>query len=63
MHILRHPIEGFQWKKIDSMFPNFSIDSSNIRFGLATNGINPYGNMSSKHNSWPVLLVIYNLPP
>ena len=48
---LRHPADGLQWKKIDSMFPNFS------------NGMNPYGNLSSKHSSWPVLLVIYNLPP
>ena len=60
---LRHPADGLQWKKIDSMFPNFSNDSRNIRFGLATDGMNPYGNLSSKHKSWPVLLVIYNLPP
>ncbi|XP_027915074.1 uncharacterized protein LOC114174430 [Vigna unguiculata] len=60
---LRHPADGLQWKKIDSMFPNFSNDSRNIRFGLATDGMNPYGNLSSKHSSWPVLLVIYNLPP
>ena len=59
---LRHPTDGLQWKKIDSMFPNFSNDSRNIRFGLATNGMNPYGNLSSKHSSWLVLLVIYNLP-
>ena len=25
--------------------------------------MNPYGNLSSIHSSWPVLLVIYNLPP
>jgi len=25
--------------------------------------MNPYGNLSSKHSSWHVLLVIYNLPP
>jgi len=24
--------------------------------------MNPYGNLSSKHNSWSVLLIIYNLP-
>ncbi|XP_027922654.1 uncharacterized protein LOC114180542 [Vigna unguiculata] len=60
---LRHPADGLQWKKIDSMFPNFSNDSRNIRFGLATDGMNPYGNLSSKHSSWLVLLLIYNLPP
>ena len=25
--------------------------------------MNPYGNMSSRHSTWPVLLCIYNLPP
>uniref|UniRef100_A0A151UG77 Transposase-associated domain-containing protein n=2 Tax=Cajanus cajan TaxID=3821 RepID=A0A151UG77_CAJCA len=29
----------------------------------ATNGMNPFGNLSTKHSSWPVLLTIYNLPP
>jgi len=25
--------------------------------------MNPYENLSTNHSSWPVLLVIYNLPP
>jgi len=25
--------------------------------------MNPFGNMSTNHGSWPVLLVIYNLSP
>jgi len=25
--------------------------------------MNPFGNLSSNHSSWPVLLVIYILPP
>ena len=25
--------------------------------------MNPYGNLRSKHSSWPVLLMIYNLSP
>nr|KYP59416.1 hypothetical protein KK1_014852 [Cajanus cajan] len=44
-----------QWKKIDSMFPNFGKEPRNVRLGLATD--------STKHSSWPVLLTIYNLPP
>jgi len=38
---LRHLVDGLQWKKIDSMFLNFSNESRNIRFGLATDGMNP----------------------
>ena len=25
--------------------------------------MNPFGNLSNQHSSWPILLVIYNLPP
>ena len=34
-----------------------------MRLGLAIDGMNPYENLSTNHSSWPVLLVIYNLPP
>jgi len=34
-----------------------------LRLGLAIDGMNPYENLSTNHSSWPVLLVIYNLPP
>nr|KYP76305.1 hypothetical protein KK1_020539 [Cajanus cajan] len=59
---LRHPADCLQWKKIDSMFPNFGKEPRNVRLGLATDGMNPFGNLSIKHSSWPVLLTIYNLP-
>jgi len=59
----RHPTDSIQWKKFDDEFPEFGKESRNIRLGLATNGMNLFGNMSTNHNSWLVLLVIYNLPP
>ncbi|XP_052728168.1 uncharacterized protein LOC128195186 [Vigna angularis] len=60
---IRHPADCSQWQTIDSMFPYFGNDPRNLRLGLATDGMNPYGNLSSRHSSWPVMLVIYNLPP
>ncbi|GJV53250.1 hypothetical protein Tco_1448991 [Tanacetum coccineum] len=36
---------------------------SNVRLGLATDGFNPFSNLSSLHSTWPVFLVPYNLPP
>jgi len=60
--LLRHPANSPQWKKIDCLYPEFGSDPKNLRLGLATDGMNPYGNLSSKHSSWPVLLIIYNLP-
>ncbi|CAJ2651409.1 unnamed protein product [Trifolium pratense] len=60
---IRHVADSLQWKKIDSLFPNFGKESRNLRLGLATDGMNPFGNQSTNHSSWPVLLMIYNLSP
>jgi len=56
----RHPTDSVQWKKFDDEFPEFGKESRNIRLGLAINKMNLFGNMSTNHSSWPILLVIYN---
>ena len=61
--IVRHSADCSQWKKIDGLYPNFGKEPRNLRLGLASDGMNPYGTLSTQHSSWPVLLVIYNLPP
>ncbi|XP_050124129.1 uncharacterized protein LOC126601460 [Malus sylvestris] len=38
-------------------------DPRNLRLGLATDGINPFRQLSSRYSCWPVILVTYNLPP
>jgi hypothetical protein len=60
---LRHPADGEAWKKFDDLFPDFKADPRNIRLGLSTDGFNPFGMASSKHSTWPVILVPYNMPP
>ncbi|XP_071683808.1 uncharacterized protein [Lolium perenne] len=60
---LRHPADGTQWRKIDREFKDFAADARNLRFGLSTDGMNPFGEQSSSHSTWPVTLCIYNLPP
>ena len=54
--MLRHPADGSQWRKIDRTYPEFDLDARNIRFGLSTDGMNPFGEMSSGHSTWPVTL-------
>ena len=61
--MVRHSADCSQWKKIDRLFPDFDKEARNLRLGLASDGMNPYGKVSTQHSSWPVLLVIYNLPP
>ena len=60
---IRHPSDSPQWKKIDDDFPEFGEESRNLRLVLATDGMNPHGLQSSSHSTWPVILMIYNLPP
>nr|ABG66029.1 transposon protein, putative, CACTA, En/Spm sub-class [Oryza sativa Japonica Group] len=61
--MLRHAANGSQWRNIDRKFKHFGKDARNIRFGLSTDGMNPFGQMSSGHSTWPVTMCIYNLPP
>jgi hypothetical protein len=60
--VLRHPANGEAWKSFDLLHPEFSVDSRNVRLGLTSDGFNPFRNMSTSHNTWPVMLVPYNLP-
>ncbi|XP_031127661.1 uncharacterized protein LOC116029760 [Ipomoea triloba] len=59
---LRHPADSPQWKNINMKFPEFGSENENLRLGLCTDRMNPHGNMSSRHSTWPVLLTVYNLP-
>ncbi|XP_056698249.1 uncharacterized protein [Spinacia oleracea] len=61
--LLRHPANSPQWKTIDKLHDTFGKEPRNLRLGLCTDGMNPFGTLSSQHSTWPVLLVIYNLPP
>ncbi|XP_078165505.1 uncharacterized protein LOC144560201 [Carex rostrata] len=60
---LRHPADSPQWRNIDRDFTGFGGESRNLRLGLSTDGMSPFGSMSSWHSTWPVLICIYNLPP
>jgi hypothetical protein len=61
-HMLRHPANGSQWRKIDRKYKNFAREARNIRFGLSTDGFNPFGEFNSGHSTWPVTLCMFNLP-
>jgi hypothetical protein len=61
--VLRHPSDAQQWKHFDDKYPEFHEDPRNIRFALNTDGMNPFDDRTSTHNTWLVILSIYNLPP
>jgi hypothetical protein len=61
---IRHPVDCRQWKHFDPAHQeDFSNDPRNIRFGLSTDGMNPFGEMRNSHSTWPVIMCIFNLPP
>jgi len=60
---LRHPADGSQWRKIERDHSDFTDEARNLWFGLSTDGMNPFGEQSCSHSTWPVTLCIYNLPP
>jgi hypothetical protein len=45
----------------DLQYPKFRVESRNIRFALCIGGINPFGENMTVHNTWPIILVMYNI--
>jgi hypothetical protein len=54
-------VDSYQWKEINRLYPEFARVSTNIRLALIANGVCPFGNQSSKHSTWIILLAIHNL--
>jgi len=61
--VIVHPSDGEAWKHFNSVHPHFSAKSRNVRFGLCTNGFNPFGSFAAPYSCWPVIPTVYNLPP
>jgi hypothetical protein len=59
---IRHPTDGTQWKIFDLQYKPFGSESRNIRFALSTDGMNPFSENRTVHNTWSVILAMYNLP-
>ena len=61
--LMRHPVDGKKWKEFDEKYPDFVQEPTNVRLRLASDGFNPFGNMSLSCSMWPVVMTAYNLPP
>nr|GEU86685.1 hypothetical protein [Tanacetum cinerariifolium] len=56
------PRDSHAWSTIDEKFPKIAKDLKNLRLGILADGVDV--NSGTRHHSvWPVLSVIYNLPP
>ncbi|CAM8901310.1 unnamed protein product [Rhodiola kirilowii] len=63
VHHMVHPSNGESWKHFDRCHPYFAANARNVRFGLCTDGFNPWGMSTKEYSVWPVLVTPYNLPP
>jgi len=61
--VMVHPSDGEAWKHFNSVHPHFSAESRNVRLRLCTNRFNPFGSFAALYSYWPVILMVYNLPP
>ena len=46
---IRHVADSKQWENINKEFPVFGVEARNLRLGLSTDGMNPYGTLSTQH--------------
>ncbi|XP_071714474.1 uncharacterized protein [Rutidosis leptorrhynchoides] len=52
--LLRRPTDSPAWKTFDHQNREFSKEPRNVRLGLASDGFNPFRNMSVSYSTWPV---------
>ncbi|XP_033128492.1 uncharacterized protein LOC103828255 [Brassica rapa] len=61
--IMRHPVDSLTWVQINNKWPEFATEARNLRLGISTDGMNPFSIQNTKHSTWHVLLVNYNMAP
>jgi len=57
--VLRHPADGEAWRSFNILHPTFMADNRNVRLSLTFDGFNLFGNMSTSHSTWSVMLAPY----
>ncbi|MCO5558940.1 hypothetical protein L7F22_012531 [Adiantum nelumboides] len=61
--VMRVPADSLAWNHIEKQWLAFKEEPRCLRFGLAMDGLNPFGLRSSSWSTWHLCLVNYNLPP
>ena len=51
-----HPSDSEAWQHFNATHPEFAAEIRNVRFGLCTDGFNPFGSSGRQYSSWPVIL-------
>ncbi|KAL0534720.1 hypothetical protein IC582_029012 [Cucumis melo] len=60
---LQYSADSPTWKLVNFKWPDFNFKPRNFRLALSVDEANPHGDMSSKYSCWPIVMVVYNIPP
>ena len=61
--IMWMPIDGLKFKEIEEKWPNFKEEPCNLKLSLATDSVNPFGEMRSTYLVCLVFVINNNIPP
>ena len=61
--VLQMPTNGYAFKEIEEKWPVFTDEPHNVRLSLATDGVNPFGELRSIYSVWPIFVINNNIPP
>jgi hypothetical protein len=61
--VMGHPSDDKAWKVLDRFDTDFASDARNVRFGLATDGFDPFSAIFAPYSCWPDFAMPYNLSP
>ena len=59
---IRQPANSNTWKEFDKKHVEYLLEPRNVRLELATDGFNPFESININYSTWPIILMIYNLP-
>jgi hypothetical protein len=57
------PADGYAFKEIVAKWPEFTDEPRNVRLSLATDGVNPFGELRSVYSVWTIFVINNNIPP
>jgi hypothetical protein len=57
------PADGYAFKEIVAKWPEFTDEPRNVRLSLATDSVNPFGQLQSVYSVWPIFVINNNIPP
>jgi hypothetical protein len=55
--------DGYEFKEIVAKWPEFTDEPRNVRISLATDGVNPFGEIRFVYIVWPIFLINNSIPP